>query len=167
MNVFDVAKYILHELGAIQVWKLHKLIYYCQAWSLVWDDEPLFEENFYAWDNGPVCKELYEKHIGLYRLSENDIHGEINGFTTSRKKTMGAVLDHYGDKEPYWLRELVREEDPWKKAKEYKDSIITKESMFEYYSSLLDVEIDQESVCTKLPKEQYTPEEDLIWESLV
>ena len=136
MNVFDVAKYILHELGAIQVWKLHKLIYYCQAWSLVWDDEPLFEENFYAWDNGPVCKELYEKHIGLYRLSENDIHGEINGFTTSRKKTMGAVLDHYGDKEPYWLRELVREEDPWKKAKEYKDSIITKESMFEYYSSL-------------------------------
>ena len=141
MNVFDVAKYILHELGAIQVWKLHKLIYYCQAWSLVWDDEPLFEENFYAWDNGPVCKELYEKHIGLYRLSENDIHGEINGFTTSRKKTMGAVLDHYGDKEPYWLRELVREEDPWKKAKEYKDSIITKESMFEYYSSLLDLSL--------------------------
>ena len=47
-----------------------------------------------------------------------------------------------------------------------KDSIITKESMFEYYSSLLDVEIDQESVCTKLPKEQYNPEEDLIWESL-
>lgn len=56
MNVFDVAKYILHELGAIQVWKLHKLIYYCQAWSLVWDDEPLFEENFYAWDNGPLCR---------------------------------------------------------------------------------------------------------------
>ena len=47
MNVFDVAKYILHELGAIQVWKLHKLVYYCQAWSIAWDDEPLFEENFY------------------------------------------------------------------------------------------------------------------------
>lgn len=62
---------------------------------------------------------------------------------------------------------LQGEEDPWKKAKEYKDSIITKESMFEYYSSLLDAEIDQESVCTKLQKEEYDPEEDSIWESLL
>ena len=114
-----------------------------------------------------MCKELYEKHIGLYRLSENDIHGEINKFTTSQKETMDAVLDHYGDKEPYWLRELVREEYPWKKAKGCNDSIITKESMFEYYSSLLDAEIDQEIVCTKLQKEEYDPEEDSIWESLL
>ena len=45
-SVFDVAKYILHKLGTVTTWKLQKLVYYCQAWSLVWDDEPLFFDIF-------------------------------------------------------------------------------------------------------------------------
>ena len=43
-NVFDVAKYILEKLGTLSTMKLQKLCYYCQAWSLVWDDTPLFDE---------------------------------------------------------------------------------------------------------------------------
>ena len=66
MDVLDVVKYILHKLGATRVWKLHKLAYYCQAWSLVWDDEPLFKEDLQAWANGPVCPELFRKHSGMY-----------------------------------------------------------------------------------------------------
>lgn len=85
MNVFDVAKHILHELGATQAWKLHKLAYYCQAWSLAWDDEPLFEEDFQAWANGPVCPELFRKHSGMYRVREEDIEGDIDGFTQSQR----------------------------------------------------------------------------------
>lgn len=40
--------------------KLEKLTYYCQAWSLAWDDVPLFDEEFEAWANGPVCPQLFE-----------------------------------------------------------------------------------------------------------
>ena len=58
-NVFDVAKYILEKLGTLSTMKLQKLCYYCQAWSLVWDDTPLFDEKFEAWANGPVCRELF------------------------------------------------------------------------------------------------------------
>lgn len=42
------------ELGKLRnFWEWEKE--YCQAWSLVWDDTPLFEEDFQAWTNGPVC----------------------------------------------------------------------------------------------------------------
>jgi hypothetical protein len=34
--------------------KLHKILYYCQAWSLVWDDKPLFRERIEAWVTVPL-----------------------------------------------------------------------------------------------------------------
>lgn len=36
--VFDVAKYILEKQGRMSTWKLQKLCYYSQAWSLAWTD---------------------------------------------------------------------------------------------------------------------------------
>ena len=54
---------------------------------------------------------------------------------------MSNVMDTRKCSDSFLTNSMLQgEEDPWKKAKEYKDSIITKESMFEYYSSLLDVE---------------------------
>lgn len=55
-TVFDAAKYILEKRGAMSTMKLQKLCYYSQVWSLVWDDAPLFDEDFEAWANGPVAR---------------------------------------------------------------------------------------------------------------
>jgi len=41
-------------------------IYYSQAWSLVWDESPLFEEDIQAWANGPVVQVLYSYHQGQF-----------------------------------------------------------------------------------------------------
>lgn len=57
-SVYDVATYILEKQGAMTTWKLQKLVYYSQAWSLVWDDDVLFPEEIEAWANGPVVREL-------------------------------------------------------------------------------------------------------------
>ena len=43
-SVFDIAQYILSATGEMTTMKLQKLVYYCQAWSLVWDEEPIFNE---------------------------------------------------------------------------------------------------------------------------
>ena len=69
-NVFDVAKYVLKRLGPITTMKLEKEVYYCQAWSLGWDEKPLFHEDFQAWANGPVCPELFHKHKGKFVIDE-------------------------------------------------------------------------------------------------
>ena len=59
ISVSDVAQYILSKKGSMPVMKLQKLVYYCQAWSLVWDDAPLFSESIEAWANSPVCRILF------------------------------------------------------------------------------------------------------------
>lgn len=67
-TVFDVAEYILEQYGEMTAMKLQKLVYYCQAWHLAWDGEPLFRESIEAWANGPVVPALYEAHRGVFRV---------------------------------------------------------------------------------------------------
>ena len=69
IRVFDVAAYILQKMGAMTTMKLQKLVYYSQAWSLVWDEKPLFVEDIEAWANGPVVRELFDYHRGMYEIS--------------------------------------------------------------------------------------------------
>ena len=72
-TVFDVAKYILHKKKKLSTWKLQKLCYYAQAWSIAWTEHPLFAEDFEAWVNGPVCPELYHAHQGKFEIAEADL----------------------------------------------------------------------------------------------
>src|SRR5680860_208464 len=67
-SVLDVAEYILKETGSMTTMKLQKLVYYSQAWSLVWDEKPLFGEPIEAWANGPVVRALYEAHRGRFQV---------------------------------------------------------------------------------------------------
>ena len=57
--------------------KLQKLIYYSQAWSLVWDEKPLFAERIEAWANGPVCPDLYNLHRGRYTVDDEEMGGNV------------------------------------------------------------------------------------------
>lgn len=141
-NVFDVAKYILEEKGAMSTMKLQKLCYYAQAWSLVWNDRPLFNEEFEAWANGPVCRELFFKTQGQYSVSSDDETGGENNLTDNERDTIDHVLEHYGSHNAQWLSQLTHMEDPWNDARigiapgVGCDRIITKESMAMYYGGL-------------------------------
>ena len=58
-QIDNVVQYILKKAGPMSAMKLQKLVYYCQAWSLVWDEEQLFKDEIQAWANGPVAPYLY------------------------------------------------------------------------------------------------------------
>lgn len=139
-TVNDVAAYILQKQGEMTTMKLQKLVYYAQAWSLVWDDAPLFDERIEAWVNGPVVPELFHKYKKQYRISKCD--GKPNALTRVQKNTVDAVLETYGDKTSQWLSELSHLEEPWREARrglapgERGDSEITLESMLNYYSRI-------------------------------
>ena len=143
-NVFDIAKYILEYAGPMSTMKLQKLCYYSQAWSLVWDDEELFHEEFEAWANGPVCRELYDFHSGMFKISAIDIPEKMTTgvLTENQKDSIRHVLDHYKDKDAQWLSTLTHMEEPWKAARvgyapgERCNNVITKASMAEYYGAL-------------------------------
>ncbi|MBF0552301.1 MAG: DUF4065 domain-containing protein [Deltaproteobacteria bacterium] len=137
----DVAAYILQKLGEMTAMKLQKLVYYCQAWTLVWDEEPLFQERIEAWANGPVVPDLYDKHRGYY-LVKGWPNGDPTKLTATQKETIDAVLGFYGDKPSQWLSDLTHQEDPWAEARkglapgERGNELISEAAMMEYYSSL-------------------------------
>ncbi len=143
VNVFDVATYILDKKGTMSAMKLQKLVYYCQAWSLVWDDKPIFNSQIEAWSNGPVCRDLYDKHRGQFQVQADNFAEFAKGkLNKDQKETIEVVLKAYGDKSAQWLSDQTHSEAPWIEARKGLGDLergfneITLNSMMEYYSSL-------------------------------
>ena len=143
-TVLDVAEYIVRQTGPITAMKLQKLVYYAQAWSLVWDDMPLFSARIEAWANGPVCPKLYQKHRGEFQV-ERGMFSKTDPsrcLSAEQRETIDAVVKHYGRRSSQYLSDLTHCERPWAdarkglKAGERGAQPITHESMAEYYASL-------------------------------
>ena len=138
-SAHDVAAYILDKLGVMTAMKLQKLVYYSQAWSLVWDDAPLFRERIEAWTNGPVVPALYDKHRGQFQVRSWS-SGDPAALTRTQRETVDAVLKFYGKRSSQWLSDLTHREAPWVKARigvapgERGRREISHASMVEYYS---------------------------------
>ena len=141
LSALDVAAYILGKLGRMSSMKLQKLVYYCQAWSLVWDEAPLFHEPVEAWANGPVIRELFNYHRGMFDLDRVDT-GNPALLSAIQRETIDAVLDFYGDKPAQWLIDLSHSEKPWVDARrglgpsERGTREMPLDAMADYYSSL-------------------------------
>jgi len=142
-TIFDVAKYILEKCGRMSTWKLQKLCYYSQAWALAWEGEPLFNEDFEAWSNGPVCPELFREHQGKYSVGIADLKvGNSDALTANEKDDIDVVLKDYGNMEAYDLRAQTHMEAPWINARhgipegQRGHEKIGKGAMGEYYGSL-------------------------------
>lgn len=106
--VHDVAKFILSSSApdSVSSWKLQKLVYFCQAWSLVWDERQLFPKKIEAWADGPVCPELYTRHRGRFSLREEDIDGNVENLDNDARETIHSVLEHYGNKTGRYLSDF-------------------------------------------------------------
>jgi uncharacterized phage-associated protein len=144
-TVFDVAEYILQKEGAMPGMKLQKLVYYAQAWSLVWDERAIFKSRIQAWANGPVVPELYKFHRREFEVRPGHFEqGNPKKLTQDERETVDAVLRFYGDKSSQWLSDLTHREAPWRDARieaglapgERGDALITKASLAEYYGGI-------------------------------
>jgi uncharacterized phage-associated protein len=140
VSVHDVAAFILERQGEMTAMKLQKLVYYAQAWSLVWDEAPLFNEPIEAWANGPVVRALYNRHQGRFKVKE--WNGNPRRLSGAQRETIEKVLEFYGGMSSQTLSDLTHQESPWREARqglgptERGARIISLASMAEYYSSL-------------------------------
>jgi len=140
-NAHDVAAYILERAGAMTTMKLQKLVYYSQAWSLVWDERPMFEEPIEAWANGPVIPELYDRHRGKFKVASWPT-GQASKLSQLERETVDAVLNYYGDRNSQWLSDLTHSESPWQDARAglpastRGNSLISPAALAEYYGGL-------------------------------
>lgn len=112
-TVHDVAAYIEREIGPLSEYKLQKLVYYAQAWSLAWTGAPLFTNVIKAWKNGPVSPELW------HRLDHEGCgYPDPERLTSEQVSTVASVLDFYGQMSAHELIALSHREAPWRDARE-------------------------------------------------
>lgn len=146
-NVFDVAKYILSEIGEMSTMKLQKLCYYSLVEGLI-ADEPvvMFKNKVEAWANGPVCRDLWNLHKGAFYINksmikDNDL-SDGKDIPIQYKNYINIVLEKYGNMSGAELSEKTHQEAPWvnaiKDVNSSKNSsvIISHKSLTEYYSKI-------------------------------
>lgn len=151
MKVNNVARYILeHQEGRVSTMKLQKLVYYTQAWSLVWDEKPLFDSHIEAWANGPIIPDLFNQHRGLFTVTVDTFPEDSEKLTEDEKETIDVVLGAYGHLNGQQLSDLSHSERPWCEARKGVEdgasstNEVSKEVMQEFYSAMQSSSTQQE-----------------------
>ena len=140
-SAHDVAAYIVGKIYPLSAMRLQKLVYYAQAWSLVWDDRALFSEPIQAWRDGPVVYDLWQQYKGNVFVTKAT-RGNVENLDRDARETIDGVLKVYGHLDAGQLSALTHREDPWLVARgdtppnDPSSAEITLESMMAFYSAL-------------------------------
>lgn len=112
------------------VTKIHKLLYYCQAWHLVWAGQALFHEPIEAWEMGPVVAELWR--VERYGPQVTD----FEALDPAELRTVEYVAARYGH---LWANQLVGQthrETPWQDARETgQNAMLSNDSLRNFFSA--------------------------------
>ena len=143
-NVFDVAKYILSELGEMSTMKLQKLCYYSWVEGLISPEHvAIFPNKVDAWANGPVCRDLWNLHKGMFYMNKSLIpNDKLSVLPLQYKTFINAALDKYAGMDAVALSAKTHTEKPWIDAIQNVNSpknsskVITKTAVINYYSGL-------------------------------
>jgi uncharacterized phage-associated protein len=138
-SVHNVAAYTLAKRGQMPIGNLNRLLYYTQAWHLVWDDEALFAEAIHARGSGPTIHEIVDATTDFM---VREWSGDAGALTANQIGTVDAVLGAYGDLTGRQLGHLIHGEAPWRDARrrpsstERGDREISHEAMRDYYRAV-------------------------------
>lgn len=92
--------------------KMHKLMYFSQRESLMYNQKVLFAEDFYGWKYGPVLKSVrneFMKSVPFY-----NVDGDVLPHT---ERLLESVLQRYGSESSWKLSSLSHGEFSWKMAR--------------------------------------------------
>lgn len=145
-RAIDVTSYILNEKGRLSGCQLQKLLYYCQAWCLVTQDRPLFEESVRTWEHGPVVCEVARAHRGRRSVVAADLAGDPRALSAEDQVLVDAVLESYGTLSGEGLEGLFHAEGPWRTFFNGETGIASNttphEAMRSYYCDLMSADPD-------------------------
>ena len=89
-TISDVALYILGEIGRQSVTDIQWYCYFAQAKSFEKYGNPIFEEDFFATEDGPVCLEFAERYeerpsISAYNIQDGHV-ARLTDYRRQRRK---------------------------------------------------------------------------------
>lgn len=152
IDSITLSKYVINrvnEMGyTVSHLKLQKLLYYLDAWHLVYFEVPLINDDFEAWVHGPVVRRVWD-----YYRDESVLHDDIRPeplrfdirefLNDEQLELIDDVLAEYGKRTAYYLECLTHDERPWRMARsgyaagDRCNEIIAKSVMKDFYSSMV------------------------------
>ena len=105
-SVFDVAAYLIERHGPMTAIRLQKLVYYSQAWSIVWDSKAIFPERVMDWKDGPVIDALCDSRDGKIRF-DAIAAGDSERLNDSERQIVDLVLTLCANESPDFLSALT------------------------------------------------------------
>lgn len=139
----DIFKKVIKSRSTVDHLKLQKLLYYTQAWSLVFREQPMFSEDIEAWVHGPVVPSVYHKYK-CYSYRKISLLAESSEISTDELQIIDLVCDIYGNRTGRFLEDLTHSESPWIDARtglngsDRSNSIISLEEMLTYYTKFVE-----------------------------
>lgn len=96
---------------------LQKLLYYAQAWHLAVTGEPLFDEQFKAYKDGPVVPQV--RHTRMEQSSRKRSGQDLTGIELDELSSnlLDLVIASYGSMSAEELSALTHAERPWLEAR--------------------------------------------------
>lgn len=147
LKAIDIAKYFvarnLKDQKGLSNKKLQKLLYYAQAWSMVFNNQTLFKDDIQAWIHGPAILEVYNeyKEFGAEEIKkEVDLNAVTKLLSKEQVKILDMVWESYGKFDANYLEILSHNEKPWQETRkglevyDGSDRIIPIKLMKSYYT---------------------------------
>ena len=179
-RAIDVANFFIDVINGseddnVTNLKLQKLLYFSQGLFLRKTGKPLFPAQIKAWKHGPVVPEVYhtfKQYEGTPILTPSVAYS-YESFTSDEKNILFDTLLIYGKYTGNALVNMTHAPNtPWSQVYQQNSSgkaIISNEIIKEYFDGQpqpldFDAIIARIPIVDKLPKEDYDPEEDALWE---
>lgn len=96
--------------------KAQKLLYYVQGVALAKLSQPMFQEDFVAWQYGPVIVRLYNelKQFGRNQVELPPVTGSVEDeFSDDQLDVIASVYKTFGQFSAWKLRDMTHAEAPW------------------------------------------------------
>lgn len=132
----DIAVALQDRLGDLTDMQAQKLVYYCQGWHLAWTGRPLFNDDFLAYQYGPVEEGLLRRH------RDHDLEPTGAELDADVRNVIEHVVRVYGQMTATALSKATHAEAPYIVARgglpadAPSRAVITQESMGRYFRHL-------------------------------
>ena len=136
ITILDIANYILfhfqNKSNSISHKKLQKLLYYVKVWSYI-ADQPLIDEPFYLWEQGPINKTIYSQY-GLFDSVPIPKPNKSFQFSQEIETLINFIVENYVEFDAMILSQLIHTEI--KNLNTEKNQLISYTSIKLFYSDL-------------------------------
>lgn len=138
----DYLIWFCHDSGdSLTNLKLQKLLYFAQCWYLVFNGEPLFDDEIQAWVYGPVVASIYQR-FKRFKWNPITTNPDETDISKKVKEYLNEIVRLFAGYSSYELELMTHQEPPWQKARkgmpihESSENVVNIDDMKTYYSGL-------------------------------